>query len=367
MRRSFRIFTVFISALLALATLATADTITIGISDGVIISRDEFDLGPGLGASYVANFGTGEPIVTVDRTVGNEVAIGRGSGNISARNIDAMNGADNTSAILGGSHAITSAAVRPDGHVAFGTLAGAVYMQNRTNYGAAAPGYTGGNNGVPIFGTAIKGIGTLSNGDLALGGANGQVFVRDKNDVAAISSLLAPGGEGLMNFGVTLNDLIVTPNGNIVIALSTGELIARDPASPGVNVSSVNFGVADQPTVLAAFPNGDVVVGTSNGGVSVRNEFNLPGDFTSAILTAPGVDITALAVTSFGNVAIGTADGQVFVQDGSNLLSGISSSISFGGSVTINDLAAIPEPVSVLLVLFGGGMLGIARRVRRSA
>ena len=346
--------------LFALSVAAQADTITIGISDGIIISRDEFNLVAGLGASYEANFGVGEPIVTVDYTVGNEVAIGRGNGNISARYTDTMNGSDNTSAILGGS--ITSAAVRPDGHVAFGSAAGAVFMQDRTNYGAAAPGYSGIYNGVPIFGTAIKGIGAFSNGDLALGGANGNIWVRDKNDISAISSLVGGGSEPI--FVLALNDLVVTPNGNFVAAFANGLLVTRDPGNIAADVSAVNFGAADAPTSLAVFPNGDVVVGTSNGGVSIRNEFNLPGDFTSAVFTAPGVDITALEVTSNGNVAIGTADGQVFVQTGSNLGIGLPNGYAnFGGTRIIHDLAAIPEPGSIALVLLGG-LLAFARRFR---
>ena len=350
--------------LFALSVAAQADTITIGISDGIIISRDEFNMPAGLGASYQANFGVGEPIVTVNYTVGNEVAIGRGNGNISARYNDTMSGSDNTSAILGGS--ITAAAVRPDGHVAFGNAAGAVFMQDRTNYGAAAPGYTGGFNGTPIFATPIVGLGSFSNGDLAIGGANGTIWIRDKNDVSAVSSLV--GGDSEPIFGLTLNDLVVTPSGNFVMAFNNGLLVTRDPGNIAADVSSANFGGADAPTSLAVFPNGDIVVGTSLGGVSIRNESNLPAVIgPSATFTGGGVDITALTVTSNGNVGIGTADGQVFMVDGSNITVPISGAVNFGAAVVINDLAAIPEPGSIALILIGGGLLATARRFRATA
>jgi len=358
MRNAVALFIVGVFGLLC--PLAAADTIMIGNSNGEIFGRDEFALGTHIPASYV-NFAI--PVTSMAGGVDWDVAIGLGDGSPHVRkSFDLVNTGVPTTNFTGtNSSSISAIATRPDGHVVIGTQDDQVFVRDRTNLLALAPGYTGPNDGLH-FNNDITALATLSTGDVVIGNANGEVFVRSGNNLYAT----APGAAvDNINFGVPISALAVTPSDNVVIGLQNGLVDVRPMSNLAASLTSVNFGLGI--TGLGALSTGDVAIGLANGQVHVRDSADLVNGVVTWAAFTGGAPITALTVTSNDNVAIGTGDNLVFVRRGDDLTltpPGFQGSDGLNFNAPIGALAsAVPEPATLGLLALG--WLAALRRRRR--
>ena len=355
-----RNLTLYAVAIAACAATTFADDIILGTGNGLIIGRDEFNV---LADAGFTTINYGHTIGAIDERLSDRViALGLDhptafQGNF--RGIDDLNFVPPTSSFGAGSP-ILSVAVRPDGHIAFGTENGAIYMQNGTNLLTSAPGYTGTLNGITIFATALNDMDTFPDGDLLIAGQSGQVFVRDRHDTSKISTNLAAFGETFMNFGglEPITAVAVTPSGNMVIGRGNGGITVRSPTNPSVDIAFANFGGGAPIQDVDVFPDGRIVIGLGDGSVDIRHETNLTVSLDSITL---GGSVDAVQVTSNGNIWMGTSSFLVFARSGTNLLTqvGGTDGVNFDNS-PITALAAFPDPVVAAVPAFESITTGTA-------
>jgi hypothetical protein len=336
-------------------TAAHADLLAITSGNGHIWTRDHSNLGPDIND---VNFGGGVQVRAALNSLG-ELGVGTSlSAYADVRHITNP-ASDCCGATFGPPPGVfTAVGVMEGDHFALGGNNGQVFVRDRTNLGATAPGVSG--DGI-VFNTQVNAIARLSNGHLVIGNNNGELFVRDKNNIAAV----APGANGAadgVNFGIPITSLAITASDDIVIGLSGGMIDTRPWSNIFSSHSSINFGIGGA-THVAMRSDGNALLGFGNGEVYIRNALNLGPDVDNA---AFGFAITALTVDKNDNAIIGDTLGQVFVRDANNLgqtPAGFSGDgINFGESIL--SLNVVPEPATLLLIGLGLSVLRIFRRVR---
>ncbi|MHB9070967.1 MAG: autotransporter outer membrane beta-barrel domain-containing protein [Sedimentisphaerales bacterium] len=129
-------------------------------------------------------------------------------------------------------------------------------------------------------------------------------------------------------FDGTLTAMVVTADDKVVMGFDNGDVQIR-PANDleSVSLASVNFGYGV--TSLAVTANGYIVVATSDGGKVYVRSSDLSTDISSPVQV--GGTVTGLASTG-SNVVIGTSQGELFVRNETNLTSGQSVVVTSGGS-----------------------------------
>jgi hypothetical protein len=353
MKKKYAFDCLVLALVVMLGATAQADLLAISSSNGHLWTRDHSNLGPDVSE---ANFGGGIAIRAALNSLG-ELAVGRSDfANADVRPITSVS-SDCCGATFGGpANSMTAVGVAENEHFALGMNDGSIFVRDRTNLGATAPGVSGDGT---IFNTQINAIARLSNGHLVIANNNGEVFVRDKNDITQV----APGAsaDGI-NFGVPITSLAVTANDDVVIALSGGVIDTRPWFNIAASHGDINFAISGS-AYAAVRSDGNVLLGFGNGQVFVRNPLNLGPDVDDASF---GFAITALAVDKNDNSIIGDTLGQVFVRDANNLgqtPAGFSGDgINFGESIL--SLNVVPEPSTALLLAFGVSLIGFLRRIR---
>ena len=331
-----------------------ADMVVVGMDTGNIAGRDEFNITANIPAS---NINYGWSITALEATnVGTEVGIGLAYGFPDVR--DALDLATplvaSTNFTGTNASSISALAALPSGDLVIGTQDDQVFVRDRTNLLAVAPGYSGGDG--LFFNNDITALAITPGGDIAIGNANGEVFLRSS------SSLLnnaAGATVPYVNYAIPITAMTTTSDGNLVIGFSNGFVDTRS-FSDMTSLSSVNFGTPI--TALDALSNGEVAIGLGNGGVSVRDNLDLVNGQSAFLQFTGGAAIGDLVVTSNDNIAIGTADGLFFMR-GADLTTQVSGpdGINFGIPIT-SITAVVPEPGSVALLLIG--CAAMTRRVR---
>jgi len=235
---------------------------------------------------------------------------------------------------------ITAIGVAEGDHFALGGDNGAVFVRDRTDLGATAPGVTGDGT---VFNTQVNAIARLSNGHLVIGNQNGEIFVRDKADITQV----APGAsaDGI-NFGIAITSLAVTTNDDVVIALSGGGIDTRPWTNVAASHSSVNFGIPGA-AHAALRSDGNVALGFGNGTVTIRDPLNLTADLGNSVNF--GNAITTLIVDKDDNFVIGRTSGHVNVRQAGNVTQVpagfLGDDINFGLAIlSLNLAASVAEP-----------------------
>lgn len=314
---------------------AHADTIVVGNSNGEVFGRDEFDLATHIPAMYVT---LGSPVAALAKCPDRQVVIGLDAvvtNNMTIRTVDTLSTV--ASGVTPGS-AIERIATRPDGHIVFADDADRLYMRDRTDLTAAAPGYLTWPDGVDI-GEQITALATLSTGDVVIGTAAGKVILRSADDLTS-----APAGAAVtqVSMGSIVKALAVTADDRIVIGLSSGTLDVRSWDTMSVSLDSATFPASL--TAVCALRNGHIAVGLADGKVHVRDGSDLSIPISSATFTN-GIAVTALACTVGNNLAIGCNNNLVFVRrsdDLSQLPQGFQNQDGLNFNAPIRALAAVP-------------------------
>jgi len=297
----------------AICSIALADAVVVGNSDGELFTRMELDLATPQPNGWVG-FGTLEWIQCLASGIEGDLAIGTGYGAGHVRKYydlpTIFSSANFTYAADAGVSAI---ATRPDGHVVLGTEEFQVFVRDRSDLALRPPGYPPYADGLNFNNAVISALACLSTGDVIIGNANGEIFVRSGSDL----TVTAPGAAvDSINFTIPVTALAVTPTDEVVIGLEDGTVDVRAWNDIATSLTNVNFGI--KITALAALSNGNVVIGLNDGQVHVRDTTDLLVPVTSAVFTE-GDPINALAVTSHDNVVIGAGNGWVFVRRGDDL------------------------------------------------
>lgn len=343
-----------LAATLLVTGSVQADMIVVGMNTGNIAGRDEFNITTNIPAS---NLNYGWSITALEATtVGTEVAIGLAYGFPDIRDAFDLATPLIASTNFTGTNAssISALTALPSGDMVIGTQDNGVFVRDRTNFLAVAPGYVGADG--LNFNSPITALATTPGGDIAIGNATGEVFLRSSG---SLLNNAAGATVPYVNYAIPITAMTITSDGNLVIGFNNGFVDTRS-LSDMTSLSSVNFGTPI--TALDALSNGEVAIGLGSGGVSVRDNLDLVNGQSAFVQFTGGAAIGDLVVTSNDNIAIGTADGLFFMR-GADLTTQVSGpdGINFGIPIT-SITAVVPEPGSVALLLIG--CAAMTRRVR---
>jgi hypothetical protein len=154
--------------------------------------------------------------------------------------------------------------------------------------------------------------------------------------------------------GVTFTNVLGVSNGDGLGSLSNGDYYAGAPSAQGVAIAQLDGTVntAAYMNVVAGLTNGlsFFYAGIDTATISAYSGLNGTGTLLGSItLSATGADFTTWqqAVLNFSGTA------QSFDLTGTN------------GVAALDNIASVPEPSSVALLLVGAGALVAARRRRR--
>lgn len=373
-------FGMVLSALMALVLCGTA----LAVPDDVVIvtatgtfTLNEYDLN-GSGQTSFCDYG--------GKTVWSATGIGANGdvvwtftdGTARVAKYNSL-GTDVSAGTVGTGNGILGVSIANNGNIIFGSVDGWVYARSNTDVTSAPAGYTGtsdlllGSGG----GSYMFPYASPLDETLILGNDLGVAYLRQNADLSAVPTGYLWDG---LTVGTSITAAAVLSTGDVVMASRAGNpdyyTFVRDnedlSVAPAGYVSGNGTKMGTGSRVKAIAATGEyVVIGNDSGEVFVRHASDLVegtiGGFTSTYTAdmAAYSGIAALTVTSNNNVIIGLHDGRFYVRslfdiDGADI---VPMTTRYTGSQGILGVYAIPEPMTLSLIVVGG-LIGLRRRRR---